>query len=85
MIGFVLSTGFEAVVCRTVQFYGFSILDTTQSQVLVVLILLSLYAGYRSMRREWSSGELATRLPHPSSTSYPSRTTGHHLSPKLLA
>ncbi len=51
VIGFVLSTGLEAAIYRTTQIWGFSFLWRPQSQLLVALILLSLFLGWRGMRR----------------------------------
>jgi len=68
IIGFVLASGFEAAIYRTVQIYGFSFLTRPQSQLLVVLILVSVFIGWRTMRRAAAERKaqgvgVTTRLP----------------------
>ena len=69
VIGFVLASGFEAAIYRTVQIYGFDFLWRPQSQLLILLILVSLYFGYRAMRktsrlaRESAKPAVRSRIP----------------------
>lgn len=69
VIGFVLASGFEASTYQAVQVYGFSFLQRPQSLVLVVLILLSLLAGFRVAlsSRSQANRRTSTAIISPSS------------------
>lgn len=65
VIGFVLSHGLEGNLYRTAQIYGLDFLARTQSIVIIVVILLSLFAGIAVVRA--SRKAKSDMLPDPRS------------------
>lgn len=65
VIGFVLSHGLEGNLYRTAQIYGLDFLARTQSIVIIVVILLSLFAGIAVVRA--SRKAKSDMLPEPRS------------------